>query len=143
MARALASLDTRMQQYIACTRCTGTCFTDGGGLSSRARGQTSAGPAGRGVSTAVAFGPRRALTRSFAEPSWLRAATRIDVSNDGICEGDSGHGPDTVEDEEPHGRAEGLSEEVVLEPGQVRVETGACALGKKARSRWRTAGGGP
>jgi hypothetical protein len=128
MKRAFASLDTRMQQYIACTTCMGTCFTDGGGLSSRARGQTSAGPASRGVSTAAAYEPRRALTRSFAEPSWLRAATRINVSSERMCEGCGGHGPDTVEDEEPHGRAEGLSEEVVLEPGQVRVKAGACAL---------------
>jgi hypothetical protein len=49
-----------------------------------------------------------------------------------VCEGGGGHGPDTVEDEEPHGRAERLSEEVVLEPGQVRVEAGACALGEDA-----------
>ena len=34
--------------------------------------------------------------------------------------------PCTVEDEEPHCRAQRRGKELVLEPGEVRVEPGAC-----------------
>jgi hypothetical protein len=44
--------------------------------------------------------------------------------------------PDTVEDEEPHGRTEGLCEEVVAETGEVWVKASSCCTCKQKSHRY-------